>query len=460
MTDQQLLEKREAAVNEGTRILETAEREGRALTGEEQEKWDRLHEEATSLKGTLDRREKQRLEQRDLETSRGRFTQPTDPDDPGSDGEARHLTNGNGHGWRQRRTMAEQGEADRREALRAWCMAKTHRSLTQRQREVAEHCGLDLGWDMLTLRFADKAPTSRADLAGLEVRAQATTPGTGGGYTVPTGFVRELEAAMLAFGGMREVARVIRTDGDGALPIPTANDTNQKGVILAENTQVAEQDIVFGQITLDSYKYSSKMIRVSIELLQDSAIDISAFIGQALGERIARATNEHFTVGTGTGQPRGAVTAATLGKTGAAAQLTSVIYDDFVDLMHSVDPAYRQGARYMLHDSTLKAAKKLKDTTGRPIWAAGMAVGEPDTILGAPYTINQDMPQMGASAKSVLYGNFSSYWIRDVAPFTLLRLDERFADYHQIAFLAFSRHDGDLIDAGVSPVRYFAHAAA
>src|SRR5690606_8911689 len=113
------------------------------------------------------------------------------------------------------------------------------------------------------------------------------------------------EEALLAHGGMRSVATILRTDSGASLPIPTMNDTSNKGAILAENSQTSEQVLTFNQLVLESYKYTSKHILVSVELLQDSAINVAEFIGKALGTRIARITNDHFTTGSGNGQPNG-----------------------------------------------------------------------------------------------------------------------------------------------------------
>jgi HK97 family phage major capsid protein len=210
---------------------------------------------------------------------------------------------------------------------------------------------------------------------------------------------------------------------------------------------------------LNAYVYTSKLVLVSNQLLQDSAFDLETFLSIKLGTRIARAINTHFTVGTGTSQPNGVVTAATSGKVGLVGQTLSLIYDDLIDLEHAVDPAYRNGAKFMMHDQSLKVVKKLKDTTGRPLWLPGLAFKEPDTINGYGYSINQDMPVMAANAKSVIFGDFSRYYIRKIPAVQVLRLTERYADYNQTGFLAFQRWDGNLVDAGTHPIQYYANSA-
>jgi HK97 family phage major capsid protein len=287
--------------------------------------------------------------------------------------------------------------------------------------------------------------------------AQSTT--TTGGYTVADATMQALEQALLAFGGMRQVATILRTDTGGPLPIPTTNDTTAKGRLISENSVTTETEMTFGQLVLDSWKYSSDYILASVEFLQDSSIDVPGFLGTALGTRIARLQNDHFTTGTGSSQPNGIVTAATTSSVTFAGTST-IIYDDVVNLIHSVDPAYRNNGRFMFHDGALKMLKKIKvlqysgDTTGYPLWQPSLTMGQPDMIGGYPYIVNQSMTTPATGVKSILFGDFSKYIIRDVRDVTLLRLDERFAEYHQVAFLAFARSDGDLLDAGTHPVKY------
>lgn len=292
--------------------------------------------------------------------------------------------------------------------------------------------------------------------------AQGGGSGGAGGYLVPEGFYGKLTEAMLDFNGVRQACTILPTKTGNDLPMPTDNDTGNKGALLAENTAASEQDLTFGQKTLGAYKYTSKVVRVSMELMQDSAFDINAYLSRKLGERIGRITADHFTTGTGSGQPNGIVTAATLGKTGASGQTTTIIYDDLVDLMHSVDPAYRTlpGCGWMMPDSMLKTVRKLKDGDSRPLWQPGVAAGEPDSILGKSYFINQSMAAPAASAKTLLFGDLKSYIVRDVKDVMVMRLVERYAEYGQVGFLAFSRHDGELLDAGTHPVKYYAHPAS
>jgi len=283
-----------------------------------------------------------------------------------------------------------------------------------------------------------------------EARAQAAGTDSAGGYTVPEGFQAEIVRSMQAFGPMLEpgVTRQIPTDSGNPLPWPTLDDTSNKGALLAENTQASEQDLTFGQKQLDAYTYTSKIVRVSLQLLQDSAFDMNSLLRDVFGERIGRIANEHLTTGTGSSQPNGILTASTAGNTAASA--TAIDFDDVIDLVHGVDPAYRglPSARFMFHDNILQAIRKLKDGNSNYIWQpADVRSGSPSNILGYPYTINQDMTStITTTDKTMLFGAFEKYVVRRVQQFQMLRLVERYADYLQVGFIGFARLDGELVD--------------
>lgn len=292
----------------------------------------------------------------------------------------------------------------------------------------------------------------------------STTTGSEGGHTVPIEVVASITEVLKAYGGMREVASIISTDGGNQMNFPTSDGTSEVGELIAENTTATAQDPTFGVVTLNTYKFSSKIVAAPFELLQDSAVDIQAFISRRLGERLARVLNTYFTTGTGTSQPKGVVTAAASGKVGTTGQTTTVIFDDLVDLIHSVDPAYRvaSGVRFMMHDSTLRNIRKMKDTEGRPVFLPGydgLAGAMADTLLGYQITINQDMAAMAANAKSILFGDFSRYTIRDVMGMTLFRFeDSAYIKLGQIGFLAWMRSGGTLTDGG-APLKFYQNSA-
>lgn len=282
-----------------------------------------------------------------------------------------------------------------------------------------------------------------------ESRAMTVGTDSEGGYTVPEGFSGELERAMLAFGGPRQVCRIFSTPTGNDLPWPTVDDTSNTGELLAESGSIGSStDPTFGVVTFNAYKYSSKAVLVTQELLEDSAFNMGEILGSLLGERIGRITATQFTTGTGSSQPNGLATAATAGVTAASA--TAITADELIDLVHSLDPAYRglSSVGFMAEDATIKAIRKLKDGNSQYLWQPGLQSSEPDQILGYPYTVNQDVASIASSAISVLFAAFEKYVIRDVSQVRFYRLEERYRDNDQTGFIMFSRHDGDAIQTG------------
>jgi HK97 family phage major capsid protein len=427
MTIQQLREKRARAIEQARTLLNQVEAENRSMSAEENQTWGAWMDEADAAKTQIEQRERLEDEERSLEASQGRATSYT---------------------------RGTSGTFDPNDALRGFFLLGTDQRPTQQQLTAATQAGMT--GRTFTFQLGREALRNRNDVDSWERRALGSSPGTAGGHTIAPEFRRELEVALLSFGGMREAASVVRTSTGADLPWPTVNDTDQEGIIVPESGLIPEQDVTFGQKVFKAYKYSSKIIRIPVELLQDVAINLAEEVGTRLGERLGRIGNRHFTVGTGTAQPQGIVTAATQGVIGGSA--TAVTYDNLVDLQHSVNPSYRPGAQFMFNDITLREIKKLKDSDGRPLWLPGMAVREPDTILGHSYVINQHMLAPAAAVRSILFGALDKYKIRDVLDVVLVRLDERFAEFGQVAFLAYSRHDGALLDAGTNPVKFFRQA--
>ena len=291
--------------------------------------------------------------------------------------------------------------------------------------------------------------------------AQGVGTGSAGGYTVPPAFRQKLIEQLLFFANMRQWAEVINTETGATMPWPTVNDTGNEGAILGENTADTELDVVFGQADIGAYMYTSKIVRASLQLLNDNAFDLERWLARALAARIARIQNRHFTVGTGTGQPDGIITSATVGKTGAAAQLTTYIYDDLVDLADSIDISLvgTGNVGWMMSQTARKAVRKLKDTQNRPLWEPSLQAGSPDLLLGYPIKLNNYVPVPAASAKSLGFGDVrEAYVIRDVQDFQLMQLRERYAEFLQVGFLGFQRSDGTMQNTAAFKV--FQHAAA
>lgn len=294
--------------------------------------------------------------------------------------------------------------------------------------------------------------------------AMSTTTTTEGGFTVPTEVATMVVDSLKSFGGMRELAQIIATAGGNPLNYPTSDGTAEVGEIVAENAAASSGDITFGSVSVNPYKYSSKKIALPWELIQDSAIDVVQFVVTRLATRLARITNTHYTVGTGTAQPFGVMARAATGKIGATGTTVTATYDDLIDLIHSVNSAYRgPGARFMFKDLTLGILRKLKDTAGRPIWTPGyndgITAGVPSTLCGYGYVVNDDTATMAANARSVAFGDFSQFVIRDVAGSTSIRRfdDSAFALNGQVGFCGWMRTGSNLLDTAA--VKVFVNSA-
>lgn len=299
---------------------------------------------------------------------------------------------------------------------------------------------------------AEQRTTLRSGfIDGREIQnAAGVATGGAGGYTVPAAFRNVLVEAMAMVSSVRAQADSLTTATGANIPWPTVDDTGNEGAILAENVQLTEQDVVFGTASLDAYMYTSKLIRVSLQLLNDTGFDLEGWLRRNLATRIARIQNRHFTVGTGTNQPNGIVTAAVVGKVGATGQTTTITYDDLVDMADALDEAYAGGnLQWMMSKAMRKVVRKIKDGQGRPMWEPSLQVGQPDSLLGYGIVLNGHMPTPAANAKSVLFGDFrAGYIVRDVQDFFLIRFAERYADYLQVGFAGFQRSDADQQDAG------------
>ena len=282
-------------------------------------------------------------------------------------------------------------------------------------------------------------------------RAQTVGTNSAGGFTVPEEMMAEMVKSMKAWGPMydEDICRVIVTSGGNPMPFPTVDDTTVTAGAHTEGATLTDdggKDVTFGEKQLDAFAFDTEWLRVSKELADDSAFAMESLIGGLLGERLARIANLQLTTGSGSSAPNGVVTASTAGKTAASA--TAITSDELIDLQHSVDPAYRRApsVRWMFNDSTFQAIRKLKDGDGNYLWQMGdVRVGAPGTLLGAPYSINQDMASIATGNKTVLWGDFGKYFVRKVGqPLVGAIQDKDFWPGFGIA--GYIRFDGELSD--------------
>ena len=263
-----------------------------------------------------------------------------------------------------------------------------------------------------------------------------------GGYLVPDEFERTLVEALEEENIFRGFAHIIQTaSGDRKIPVVASKGT---AGWIDEGEDYTESDDTFGQVTLGSYKVGT-LIKVSEELLNDSAFDLESYITREFARRIGNKEEEAFFTGDGSNKPLGILSDVGGAEVGVnASSATAVTADELIDLYYSLSSPYRKNAVWVLNDDTVKAVRKLKDSSGQYLWQPALNAGEPDTLLGKPIKTSAYMPTVASGQKVVAFGDFSYYWIADRQGRTFKRLAELYAAKGQVGFLASQRVDGKL----------------
>jgi len=264
-----------------------------------------------------------------------------------------------------------------------------------------------------------------------------------GGYLVPDEFQRTLIEALEEENIFRQLATVIQTSsGDRKIPVAATKGTASW---IDEGDEIPESEDTFGQVSIGAYKLAT-LVRISEELLNDSAFNMEAYISKEFGRRMGNKEEEAFMIGSGTDRPTGILAdsgGAELGHTTSSA--TNISFDEIMDLFYSLKSPYRKKAIFIMNDATVKAIRKLKDSTGQYLWQPSLTAGTPDTILNRPVYTSIYMPTLAAGNKTIVFGDMSYYWIADRQGRVFKRLNELYATRNQVGFLTFQRVDGKLI---------------
>jgi len=264
-----------------------------------------------------------------------------------------------------------------------------------------------------------------------------------GGYLVPDEYERTLIQALNEETAIRQYAKVIATsNGTHKIPIVASHG---EAAWMEEEDAFQQSDETFGQVNLDAHKVGT-LIKVSEELLNDSAFDLEAYMRSEFARRIGDKEEDAFLNGNGTHKPTGLLHETAGAQVGVtAASSTALTADELIDLFHSLKTPYRKKAVWIMNDSTMKQIRKLKDGNGVYLWQPGIRDGEVNTILGKPYSTTAFMPEIAAGAKTLLFGDLSYYWIADRQGIVFKRLNELFAGNGQVGFLAYKRLDGKTV---------------
>ena len=264
-----------------------------------------------------------------------------------------------------------------------------------------------------------------------------------GGYLVPDEFEHTLVQALNEENVIRNHARVITTSsGIHKIPVVAAHGS---AAWMEEEDAYTASDETFGQVNLDAHKVGT-LIKVSEELLQDSAFDLESYIREEFARRIGDKEEAAYLNGDGSHKPTGILNATGGAQVGiTAASTTAITADEVIDLFYSLKAPYRKNAIWILNDATVKVIRKLKNGAGDYLWQPALKDGDVPTILGRPYFTSQFAPTIEAAAKVMAFGDFNYYWIGDRQGISFKRLNELYAGNGQVGFLASKRLDGKLV---------------
>ncbi len=389
MKNIELRGQRAELIKGATNIVENAQKEGRSLNAEEKSKFDAMEADARSIKTQIDTLERAADLKKEL----------------AADAEVREAA----------------PKATRKGAFEKY-LRNGMGSLSANERSIM------------------------GELRGTATQIAGTD--SLGGFLVPQDFSNELDMATLFTGEVERLAKKLNTAGGALLDYPTINDTATDAGLTSEAAAVTVQDMTFANAQLSAYNYASQ-VKVSMQLLQDNAFDLNSFLAEAMGERIARATNAAFSTGSGSSQPEGIVTGSALGNTAAGA--TAITADDVLDTIYSIDPSYRNKPTFglMAHDNIIAAIRALGigSNNDYPIWQPGLAIGQPDRIFGVPVYVNNDMQSsIATGTKTLLAADFSKFVVRSAGGVQMVRLNERYMDELEIGFVSFARKDSKVLD--------------
>jgi HK97 family phage major capsid protein len=265
---------------------------------------------------------------------------------------------------------------------------------------------------------------------------------------VPTDFYDQLIAHLIEVSGVMQTGpTVLNTAGGENLQIPKTT-THTTAASAAQAAVLPSADPAFALATLGAYKYGD-LIYVARELLDDEGVDLTGYLAMSAGRALGNKFGSDLVTGTGTSQPTGFMTSATIGITGTTTGKSGAAqYADLVDLEYSVIAPYRQSRScyWIAADKTIGGFRKILDGNSRPIWEPSAVLGSPDLLLGKPLVADPFMPAVATGAQSVAFGDFSQFFVRLVGGIRFERSDDFLFSQDLVAFRAVLRGDGVLVD--------------
>lgn len=267
----------------------------------------------------------------------------------------------------------------------------------------------------------------------------STSPDSQGGYLVPPEYQKRIQDELSKRMILRRLSKTIHTKSTTLITLGKGKPTF---TWIDENGAYPQTDLSFGQTSISAYKMGG-FIKLSEELLSDSAVNIEEYVLSAMVDAVENLQEDAFLNGDGNKKPTG-VLSAQVGVTTAKAK--EVTTDELLDLMYLVKSSYRTNAVWLISDSLELVLRKLKDNDGQYIWQPAITADAPNMLFGKPVYTSDFMPSVGANAKAAVFGDFNYYTIADRGSYELLRLNEVFALNGQIGFRASARVDAKIMD--------------
>lgn len=416
--------------------------ENRDFTAEEKTGWDKVNADYNDIQRRIE------IQHRAAEVS-GSDRRPEPAIDRGASVASEGVRAEAMAGWFQAQQFGADAVSPRlAESMRAVGLGAHTRELTIRTSGTHETAAFQRLYNSThpSRRHLLASDPAAMGLLAPKAASLVTTSTSQAGYLIaPGGFLTSLETAMLAFGGIRQYATVKKTNHGETVYLPSVDDTGNEGELLGEATTVGNSvNPTARRQSLGAWKFSSKIVRYSYEMLEDSAFDLPGMLGDMLGIRLGRITAKKHTIGAGTTEPLGIVTEASAGVTAASA--TVVTADELINLLHAVPVAYRARAAYLASDDFYLGVRKLKDSTGNYLWrsvteSGSIATGFTDILNGRPAYVSMEMATPATGVVSALCGPLDMHTIRAVNEIRIRRLTERYADTDEEAMIAFVRED-------------------
>ncbi|MBP2370230.1 phage major capsid protein [Pseudonocardia parietis] len=280
-----------------------------------------------------------------------------------------------------------------------------------------------------------------------------------GGNTVPTSFYDRLVAHLIETSAVMQAgATMLNTASGETIQVPKTTGHSTAGIV-TEGANITPSDPTFGQISLGAYKYGT-LTQVSRELIDDSGVDLEGYLASQTGRALGNAFGAHAITGTGTGQPRGLVTDATVGITGATTVAGKFNSDNLIDLFYSVIAPYRASpsCKFIARDSSIAEIRKLKDGNGQYYFQPSLVAGTPDTLIGKPILTDPNVAEVAVGGKSLVFGDMSQYFVRLAGGVRFERSDDYAFNTDLVTFRALLRADAALVDL-TGAVKVFQGAA-